>query len=154
MEVAYHSTEAIDGLNKPTTVTELRSFLGLRNVFRRFVPNSAIIANPLTKNLRKDEPSTFDRLDRDVKKVFENFMATADGSPSTGIIQLNGRYTIHSDACDKQIECLLLQEQAYGTTEPIAYWLRMLNPAEGTYDTTHKEYLAVLWATLLLRRYL
>lgn len=51
LEVAFHTTAAIDGLKHPTKVTELRYLLGLCNVFPSFVPNFAIIASPLTKKL-------------------------------------------------------------------------------------------------------
>lgn len=40
-------TDAIRGLMQLTNVTELKSFLGLCNVFHRFVPNFAWIAAAL-----------------------------------------------------------------------------------------------------------
>lgn len=38
LKVAQKTTGAIESLQYPTTVSEIRSFLGLWNVFRRFVP--------------------------------------------------------------------------------------------------------------------
>jgi Reverse transcriptase (RNA-dependent DNA polymerase) len=44
----------------PRTKTELRAFLGIFNVYRRFVPKFATIAAPLTRHLRKGSPDSFD----------------------------------------------------------------------------------------------
>lgn len=35
----------------------------------------------------------------------------------------------------------------------MGYWSRSLNDAQGAYDTTYREFYAVMWAVLLLRRY-
>ena len=46
-------TKSLRDVQHPTTLTELRSFLGLCNVYRRFVPNFARIAGPLNALLKK-----------------------------------------------------------------------------------------------------
>nr|GFC17178.1 hypothetical protein [Tanacetum cinerariifolium] len=47
--------EAITKWPRPTTVTEVRSFLGLAGYYRRFVDGFSLLALPLTKLMRKGE---------------------------------------------------------------------------------------------------
>lgn len=57
LNFASHTTDPIKELNGPRKVTELRSTLGLYNVFRRLVPNFAEASTPSNK-LRKHCRST------------------------------------------------------------------------------------------------
>ncbi|GKE60731.1 putative reverse transcriptase domain-containing protein, partial [Tanacetum coccineum] len=47
--------EAITKWQRPTTVTEVRSFLGLAGFYRKFVEGFSFLALPLTKLMRKGE---------------------------------------------------------------------------------------------------
>lgn len=44
LKLAEHTTDAVAKLEHLTKQTKLSSFLGLRNVFRRFIPNLAHLA--------------------------------------------------------------------------------------------------------------
>ncbi|KAM1056878.1 hypothetical protein EV1_029964 [Malus domestica] len=52
--------EAIIGWSRPTTVTEIQSFLGLARYYRRFIEGFSSLALPLTKLTRKDTPFVWD----------------------------------------------------------------------------------------------
>lgn len=53
------TTAAVLELRDPATQTELRSFLGLCNVFSQFFSNFSRVAAPLNKKLRKNSPRHF-----------------------------------------------------------------------------------------------
>ena len=48
-------TAAIQALSRPTTVKQVRSFLGMANYYRNCIPNYANIAAPLTELTRKNQ---------------------------------------------------------------------------------------------------
>lgn len=154
LEIANHTAEAIHGLRPPTSLTELRSFLGLFNVSRRFVPKFARLAAPLNKRLRKDQPFTFGPLNREEMATLDVLKNALIFSPILAPHNSSGNITLDTDACDVQIGCVLLQKQANDTTRRIVYWSRSVKDAERRYDTTRRECLAIVWSVPLLRSYL
>lgn len=49
LELVVRAADNVAKLESPTKVTELRSFLGLCNVFRWFLPNLTLLTGPLNK---------------------------------------------------------------------------------------------------------
>lgn len=65
----------------PATQSELRSFLGLCNVYRRFVRVFSDVAAPLNAPLRKDPPAKFGALSTDATAAFEKLRDAVTSPP-------------------------------------------------------------------------
>lgn len=69
LKAATLTKEAIKEFKSPTSITKLRSFLGLRNLLRRFVPSFIRKAATLNENLEKKQPTHFGALSSDERKA-------------------------------------------------------------------------------------
>ena len=154
LEVASRTVDAVRQFKTPADQGELRSFLGMCNVYRRFVPNFARVAAPLNQKLKKGEPFQFDSLNDEEYKAFADLKVRLISPPVLALPRHGLRYTLDTDACAHQVGCALLQDQPNGDKLPIGYWSRTLTTAERNYSTTEKECLAIVWSVLTLRPYL
>ncbi|GJX33651.1 putative nucleotidyltransferase, ribonuclease H [Tanacetum coccineum] len=125
--------EAITKWPRSTTVTEVRSFLGLAGYYRRFVEGFSLLALPLTKLMREGEKFVWNE---EREKSFEELKRRLVSSPVLTLPSGTGGYQIYSDASKKGLGCVLMQHG-----KVIAYASRQLKPYEETYDifTDHKS---------------
>ena len=148
------NVEAIEKADPPKTKTQMRSFLGMCNVYRRFIKGYARIAHPLSRRTSKDFPETWDDLSEEEITAFKTLKRCLLTAPILALPREGYPYTLDTDASAHQVGCCLLQEQPEGHLLPVGYWSRSLTPAEENYSSTEKECLAIVWATLHLRPYL
>lgn len=154
LAVASKTVDTIQKMKPPRTVTELRSFLGLGNYFRKYVKDYAKITEPLNRKLRKTENPTYEPLSERELEAFGDVKLALTSPPVLALPKLGLPYVLDTDACDVQIGCVLQQEYSDNTIRPIGFFSRTLNKAERNYNTTQRECLAIVWAMLLLRPYL
>ena len=154
LEVASTNLKALEEAKYPTNQTVVRSFLGMCNVYRRFVPNFSRIAAPLNKKLRKGEPTNFEVLNDEEYDAFSTLKKKLMSPPILALPRPGYPYTVDTDACNTQVGCCLLQEQPDGNLHPVGYWSRTLSEPERNYSTSEQECLAIVWSLLMLRPYL
>lgn len=117
-------------LENLTTKMEVRSFLGLSNVFRPFVSNFARLAAPFSKTLSRDQPKTFGHLhEKDGAKV-ASLKDALISSPVLALPRNEARYALDIDACDKQTGCVLLQKLEDRSDRSVGFWSRTLKHKE------------------------
>jgi transposase InsO family protein len=154
LHVSNKNVVALEQAHHPRTRTELRSFLGMCNVYRKFVPQFAKLAAPLTELLKKGQPDTFDHLTDAQVQAFDSLRASLMNPIILGLPVRDRDFTLDVDASDYQLGACLQQEGTDGTLIPCGFYSRALNDAERNYSATEKECLAVVWAVLMLRPYL
>mgnify|MGYP003411260331 FL=1 len=144
LSVAEKNIETIRQAKHPQNRTELRSFLGMCNVYRKFVPHFAKKAAPLTELLKKGQPIELDALSKDQVQSFNELRTALTNAPILNLPREGGKFTLDVDASEYQLGACLLQEQKDGKLAPCGYYSRTLNPAERNYSAVEKECLAVV----------
>ena len=114
--------QAILDWEPPKRVTELRSFLGLVNYYRRFIQGYSSIASPRTDLLKKNKPWAWDEK---CKRAFETLKEVVVKEPVLAVLDHTKVYEVHTDASDYAIGGVLMQEG-----HPIAFESRKLNETE------------------------
>ena len=138
--------EAITNWERPTSVTEIRSFLGLAGYYRRFVEGFSRLATPLTRLTQKNVK--FEWSD-ECEKSFQDLKARLVSAPILTLPSESGGFVIYSDASKKGLGCVLMQNG-----KVIAYASRQLKSYEQNYPTHDLELAAVVFALKIWRHYL
>lgn len=148
------NTRALRGLQYPRTQTQMKSFLGMCGVYRRFVRDFAKVAKPLTALTSTKLPTKLSPPTEVERNAFETLRGLLLSPPVLAIPRIGGHYIVDVDASYEQLGCCLLQQQPDGEYLPVGYYSRPLNPAERNYHVTEIEALGVVWAVTHLRSYL
>ena len=90
--------EAVVNWERPTNVTEVRSFLGLAGYYRRFVEGFSKIVTPLTRLTRKNAKFQWDD---NCEKSFQELKACLTSAPVLTLPSGNEGLVVYIDASRK-----------------------------------------------------
>ena len=136
---------------QPTTVTEVRSFLGFVSYYRRFIPNFSKVAKPLNQLLQNLEgtPSQMKKFKvywgPEQQEAFETLQKLCTESPILAYADFKAPFVLHTDASGDGLGAVLYQVQD-GQKRVIAYASRSLSKSERNYPVHKLEFLALKWA--------
>ncbi|KAL4017951.1 hypothetical protein IC575_021530 [Cucumis melo] len=137
--------EAVTNWPRPSTVSEIRSFLGLAGYYRRFVEDFSRIASPLTQLTRKGTPFVWSPA---CERSFQELKQKLVTAPVLTVPDGSGNFVIYSDASKKGLGCVLMQQG-----KVVAYASRQLKIHEQNYPTHDLELAAVVFALKIWRHY-
>ncbi len=144
--------EAIRRSPRPRLKKEMISFLGLVGWYRRFLPDFATIATPLTNLLTKAAKSPMEWT-KDCEAAFRTLKEKIWSSPVLQSHDFNQRFLVHVDESATGVGAVLAQGEV-GAEKTVVYISRKLLPRETRYSTVEKECLAIKWSLESLRYYL
>ncbi|BHF67842.1 hypothetical protein SprV_0301087100 [Sparganum proliferum] len=147
-------TEQIRSWPQPTSVTELRGFLGLASYYRRFIKDFAHIAAPLNRLTSKQ--NAFNWSD-ECERSFEELKRRLISPPLLAFPNISESappFILDTDASDVAIGAVLSQQQTDGLEHPLIFASQTLTKPERNYSTTRKELLAVVTFVKKFHHYL
>ena len=144
--VDQSKVEAVRQWIQPTSVTEVRSFLGLAGYYRRFIKEFSKIARPLTELTRKNTRFVWSTKAEEAFQRLKELLTTA---PVLVLPEEGVEFVVHTDASRAGLGCVLMQAD-----KVIAYASRQLRPHEQNYPTHDLELAAVIFALKIWRHYL
>lgn len=130
----------------PTSVREVRSFLGLAGYYRKFVRHFGLIAKPLITLLRKN---TIFQWTKEHESSFQTLKQALISAPVLALPNFSKPFCIETDAIAVGIGAVLTQDG-----HPLAYISRALGPKSKGLSMYEKEYMAFLMAIQQWRQYL
>ena len=137
---------------QPKTKKQVRSFLGLAGYYRKFIPNYAEIAVPLTDLTKKNQPNQVKWGDAQ-QHAFDTLRDLLTKAPILRLPDFSKPFIVQTDASDSGIGCILLQEYDDGRF-PVVCASKKLLPRERNYSVIERECLAIVFAVKKFAKYL
>ncbi|CAN6723355.1 unnamed protein product [Malus baccata var. baccata] len=150
IEVDKSKIDLVRHLPSPTSVREVRSFLGHAGFYRRFIKDFSKIAQPLCRLLQKEVAFEFTK---ECKASFNQLKELLTTAPIIVPPDWSLPFELMCDASDYALGAVLGQRKDK-KPHVIYYASRTLNDAQLNYSTTEKELLAVVFALDKFRSYL
>ena len=150
IEVNPKSIEGIVKMNPPRTTKEVRRFIGMASFYRKFIPQFAKIAAPLTSLQSKKVQFTWNA---ECQQAFEELKNKLVQTPVLVKVDLNKPLELHTDASNFHVGAVLMQREEDGL-HPVGYFSKKLNKCEQKYSVTDKEALSIVKATRFFHHFL
>ena len=143
--------QAMQDAPSPSSVTELRAYLGLLTYYSKFLPNMASVLAPLYKLLRKDTPWKWTEAEE------KAFCASKDLLTSSALLvhfdpELD--LVLMCDASSYGVGAVLAHRMPDGSECPIGYASRSLSASQRNYSQLEKEALALVFGVQQFHSYL
>ena len=135
-------TSAIREMKPPTTVSELRRFMGMVNQLGKFSPNLAELTQPLRELLSKNCAWLWGP---NQEHAFTQVKEELSKSTTLTLYDPQGELKLSADASSYGLGAVLLQK-VDSDWKPVAFASRSMTETERRYAQVEKEALAITWA--------
>ena len=142
---------AIENALLPRNVQQLRSFLGLLNYYRKFLPNLAAIVQPLNDLLQKGKKWAWSPKCSQAVKTAKQLLTTSNllthYDPTLPL-------KLAADASQYGLGAVISHVLPNGVERPVAFASRSLSKSERNYSQIDKEALALVFGVQKFHTYL
>ena len=138
MQPNPNKIQAIQALERPRTVTEVRKLIGMVQYYRDLWPRRSHILEPFTA-LSAGKKGTKIKWTEELETAFKAVKNMVSKSAMLTYPDWSQPFDIHTDASDYQLGAVISQGK-----KPIAFFSRKLNSAQKNYTTTEKELLSIV----------
>ena len=129
----------------PTTLKELRGFLGLTGYYCHFVEGYGALSWPLTQQLKKDSFNW----NEDVEAAFQKLKATMTSVPVLALPDFSQPFILETDALGTSLGAVLMQNH-----RPITYYSQVLSSRNGMKSVYERELMDIVLVIQKWRHYL
>ncbi|XP_031393257.1 uncharacterized protein LOC116204989 [Punica granatum] len=151
IEVDSDKVKAIKELPPPSTIREVRGFLGRLNYIARFIANLTDKCQPLFRLLRKNAAIEWDH---ECQNAFDTIKAYLIQPPVLVPPMPNHPLILYLTVRRQSIGCMLGQEDESTHTERALYYLsKKFTEGESNYPEIEKMCCALVWVMQRLRQY-
>ena len=135
----------------PTTVKQVRAFLGFGNFYRRFIWHFSELAKPLNDLLKKDQKFEWTN---ECQKAFDELKKRFTEEPVLMMPDQTKPFQIESDASKYATGAVLTQLDSNGDRHPVSFISKTLSPTERNYEIYDRELLGIIRALEEWRHYI
>nr|XP_011313386.1 PREDICTED: uncharacterized protein LOC105272851 [Fopius arisanus] len=150
LQVDPDKTAAVVEFPAPKNLKQIRRFLGMASWYRRFIPEFATVAQPLTRLTKVKQPWVWET---EQQEAFEALKKHLTSAPTLACPDFSLHFTLQTDASSVGLGAVLTQVHEE-QERVIAYASRSLTDPETKYTVTEQECLAVVWAVEKFHCYL
>ncbi|GBG65281.1 hypothetical protein CBR_g50323 [Chara braunii] len=135
----------------PTTITQVRAFMGLTSYYRRFIKGFTMVEGPLTNLMRKDQPLIWTP---ECDQAFSKLKAALISAPILIRPDLEKPFVLITDWQPKAISAILAQVGPIGLESVVEYASKLVPACKRNYAAPTGECYAALWGISHFRAFL
>jgi len=125
----------------PKNVTEVQSFVGFVNFYRRFIPEFSHVAKPLHQLTKKGEPWQWSETE---EGAFRELKGLVTSAPVLVLPDQKAQFRLETDVSGYATGAILSQLCDDRMWHPIGFMSKSLNLAERNYAVYDKELLSII----------
>ena len=131
--------EVVQSFARLETKTQVRGFLGLTGYYRRFIPDYATVAAPLTDLTRKSAPNVVQWSDA-CNHAFEVLNNRLCKSPILSSPDFLKPFILQTDASDRGARAVLSQIGEDGEEHPVGYYSRKFHKRRALFNSGERVF--------------